>query len=548
MFKKIFLTIAMLCIATTAQAQWVVEYSQPRIPFFTNPFATQPVYYPASNMAWRPVQSTAVTSTTVRGKATTYTAADMVLYRQRRDGTCRVVGGVKGAGQGGGGSGALIAKRKLSSGKTIGVVLTVAHIFQPASWDVIKERRITAQFRHDDNHVRLGQPIAIDWNNDIMAVAFFVHPDTPVIPLATAPPEGGKGVECFVCGYGPDGSYQCHIGPVVGYTSVSWSGGSNKSVPAKTNHRYTSSGKNQIYVASSGLRKGDSGGPMVDDTGHLIGVFWGGGGSNTYGTYVGTLNTFASKFPTTYQWACPPKYRRPTRLVPVPTPRLQPPNVAPEPPVDTDPPATDQPPTPTSIGDHKAILANLKALQERLAKVEGSQQGLLGGQNTIAEALMKMPSKEDLAGIVSRIEAIGEGQKQMTGAMAQLQAKVNEAAGKDVSITLKVESGKFISPSYVDVSVLWALQQETGIDHMVLVTDTSADHWTTRMKGEYEAAKAAFPAIVVYDVKSSGVQFKQLPQLVIYPSKPGGETVIVKGTDRVSKGLQAVTRGEMPSS
>lgn len=607
MIKRILLgMVALLGLASNANAQWIVDYGVPQVPFYSAPYyPSNPTPHivqtiPASNMNWSSTRQDEVrylpngsVEIIQHSKAVTYSkgSKEYELCQQRRDSSCRVNGGGKG-------SGTLIAKKKHSNGRTVGVILTCAHVFDPMPWDKLKDARVTVQFRMDNDEVRLCQPLAVDWNNDLLVMAAYIHPDTPVTPVAVDYPDGGKGIDCYVCGYGPSGKYQCHIGPVVGYTSVSWEGGQRKTVPADRNMRFVSSGKNQIYVSSAGLRKGDSGGGMIDKDGRLVGVFWGGGGQNTYGTYCGTINKFlGNELPQAYQWACDPRYRRPV-LVPVPqpqqpqqpTPQTPPPRVEPQHPEPQQPepqqpepqqPEPQQPTQPTQPTqpqqpagptheqlheDHKQILAHLESLLERTANLEMNQQGLLEGQNTLAQALMQTPTKEDLAKIeakvdgvnttvqqnltnlVTRIEGIEQGQVQLNGAMAQLQAKVNEAAGKDATVTLKVESGRYISPSYVDVSVLWALQQQTGIDHMVLITDTSADHWTTRMKGEYEAAKQKFPAIILYDVKSTGVRFKELPQLVVYPSKPGGEPVIVKGTDGVSKELQKITRDELPGS
>jgi len=452
-----------------------------------------------------------------------------------RDASCRIFGTA------GAGSGTLVAKRDFGE-QTVGLVMTCAHVFKHASSDDIREANVTCEFRNDNGEVRKALPLAVDWDNDLAAIAVYVHPDTPTIPVAESHPAGGSQV--YLCGYGSDGKYQCFKGSVVGYTSFSWNGGSAKNIPSREGDRFTSSGKNQLYVASAGARKGDSGGGMIDSDGYLTGVFWGGKGDVIVGTYQGTLNRFMNKqLPQNFAWACDRRFQRPSTVDPGTT---MPPPVKPIKPPTTTPPTTTPPTTtppvrpPRPNNDHGEILT-------RLERIEQKVDGLLEGQDTIAQALMPLQTLPDsVTELKQTIVSVEQSVTQVNGAMAQLQAKVSEATDRETTVTLRVESDRYISPSYVDVSVLWALQQQSGIDHMVLITDTSADHWQ-RMDGEYQAAKAKFPAITLFDVKSSGVNFKELPQLVIYPVQPGADPVIVKGTDLVSKQLQAIDRGEMPS-
>jgi len=554
MVKHLFIAVAFLGSIANANAQWVVE-TQPLVPVYTAPI----------NSGWQAVPD----QTTVRAdgsietvhysQAKTYTIAELKLANQRRDATCSIKIGNNY------GTGTCFAKKEVK-GKMVGLVITCAHFFDPTDWDTIKNAEVKATFGYD-NKTRSCQPLGVDWDHDLLALAVFVSESQPILPLAEQSPSGGEGVEVHLCGSGgKEHQYLCHTSTVKGYASVSWNGGEDKNVPAKEADKFKSAGHNQIYVSSL-KRQGDSGGGIVNEDNELVGVMWGGTRCDTYGTYAGRIRKFLSdELPSCYQWTqwgcepqcqpqyqpqimCPPQYA--PQYAPQPQyqqqqqqmPQAQSPQMVPLPgvPGSGDPnggsgiPVPDQGPT-----EHEEMTGKLDQIVSDVAELKA-------GHDAIAQALIAAPTKEDLEGITNRLDALGQGQSQLNGAMGELQTKVNELAAKDATVTLSIESSRYISPSYVDVSVLWALQQKSGIDHMVLVTDTDADHWT-RMQGEYEAAKEKFPAIILYDVRGKGMQFKELPQLVIYPTGDGAEPAIVKGTDGVAKVLQAITRGEMPSS
>jgi hypothetical protein len=502
----------------------------------------------------------------------------------RRDSSCRLMTGTSA------GSGTLIAKQTMSNGKTLGVIITCAHLYDPMPWEQLKNANLTAHFLSDNNEARACQPLGVDWNNDLMALAAYVHEDQPVSPLTQD--DGPIAGNVYLVGYGSSGKYQCHTGPFRGYTSMSWSGGTNKRVPASNGDRFVSTGKNQIFVSSPYSRPGDSGGGIINQRGETVGVFWGSDNESVYGTYSGTIKRFMQgSLPEAYQWACDPNYRQPRQpqapqqpqqpqapqwSTPQQPMQLNPPmnpcppqQPSPQPPQQPSPqPPTPQPPqqptpppqkpTPQPVPnselceslktDHATILQALADLAKRTGKLEEGQQGLLEGQDTLATAILNLPTKDELnAGLTSlsgKVDGNTAKIDQVVGGIEQLKTKLAEG-GAPTELKLQVESSRYISPSYVDVSVLWAVQQKTGIDHMVLITDTRADHWAGRMKSEYEAAKKVFPAIVIFDVQTkTGAQIRELPQLVIYSTNPKIAVTIVKGTDNVSKQLQALTRSE----
>lgn len=510
--------------------------------------------------------------TALYSQAEILTGAELKAANIRRDSSCRLLTRTSA------GSGTLVAKHQLDNGKTVGVIMTCAHLFDPMPWEELKKANLTAHFLSDSNHSRQCQPLAVDWNNDLMALAAYVDADQPISPVRDI--QDGEADFYFV-GYGGQGQYQCHTGPLVGYTSMSWAGGQKKRVPANSADPYVSSGKNQIYARSSLSRGGDSGGGIINKRGELVGVFWGGSSERVYGTYSGTIKKFmGEQLPTAYRWACDPKYQQPSRQ-----PLQQQPPMQQQPPQQQQPdlnsplvnnpcPPQQQPPQhqppqqppntspqnncPELQQEHQAILAALAELSGRTGKLEEGQAALLDGQNTLAEAILQLPNKKDLNDGLAALAAqnkqnlndgltglgsqLADRDVQLNSALGELQASLAQG-GTPAEITLQVESGRYISPSYVDVSVLWAVQQKTGIDHMVLITDTTADHWTGRMKAEYEAAKQKFPAIILFDVQAkTATKIRELPQLVIYSTDAKKPPTIVKGTDSVSKQLQTLAR------
>ncbi len=461
------------------------------------------------------------------------------LYEHRRFASCRVQvsqlhvhsDGTTCMKSQGYGSGTVVNKRTLANGKTIGLVITCAHLF-PIGWTAEQVHKLSpkAQFplAAKTNSARV---LAIDWNNDISVWAIYVKKDQPVIPLA----DKYTDTVYNVCGFGPDAKFRSRRGKAMGYVSVGWDGGDGKVIPAEANQTYVTSGQNQLYVQSGDVYVGDSGGGIITQDNKLAAVLWGGNNPNSFGTYSGTIKQFLRRrLPSSFQWGnnpCPtgtvdqgsssgcrvpsaptsPTVTRPRNTPNYPTPDLDP-----------LPPAPDISviPTPLPSEDCETITA-------ALAKI---QQGIdtLVAQTDTADTLLPV---------------ITQGQQQTADLLVQLQGQLTELANKDRSVTIQVRSPKFISPSYVDVSVLWALQQGSGIDHVVLVANTESEQWQ-QLRSEYRAARERFPAIVLFDISSRGIQFKELPQLVMYPVNPDKQPVIVKGDLPVAARLHAITQDD----
>lgn len=457
-------------------------------------------------------------------------------FEHRRFASCRVqvdrvYNGTKCRGYG---SGTIINKRTLPNGKTIGLVITCAHLF-PVGWTAEQVHKLSPKTRFPlavkTNSARV---LAIDWNNDISVWAIYVKKDQPVIPLANKYTD----TVYNVCGFGPDAKFRSRRGKAMGYVSVGWDGGDGKVIPADANQTYVTSGQNQLYVQSGGVYVGDSGGGIITQDNKLAAVLWGGSNPNSFGTYSGTIKQFLQRrLPSSFQWGnnpcCPtgtpgslgcsvpsglsgrpttptsPTVTRPRNTPRYPTPDLDP-----------LPPAPDIPVTPTPLPSDE----DCEPITVALAKIQQGIDTLKARTDTSGDGLLP---------------ATRQGQEQMSEVLVQLQAQLNELASKDQSVTIQVRSPKFISPSYVDVSVLWALQQGSGIDHVVLIMDTSSDQWQ-QLNSEYELAREQFPAIVLFDVASRGIQFRELPQLVVYPVNPDKQPVIVKGVGPVVEKLRVI--------
>ena len=427
----------------------------------------------------------------------------------------------------------LIGKRQLLDGVWVGVAITAAHTFEGVTHPVTVVKFI-------DQRPRAARLLALDPNNDLAFISMIVDKDAETLTLASTFRKGHRQLPVSICGYGSDGKYLCHVGALRGYATLSHDGlatASARSVPAEAAHKYQSSGQNQMVVDSDRRRLGDSGGPMFNDKGEVVAVFWGGGGEYSYGTISSTVVKEAQKrLPETYQWVADKRYRKPRRNKGTCTGcdagcdecRTNDNPMVPLPP-EVDPPAT-RPDRPRDGAAHAAIFAKLDEL------LSGQQ----AESGKILAAIDALPTADDQASIAAALSALLEGQQQNAAALVTLQESADTPPTGEV--TLRVKSDRFISPSYVDVSTIWALQQKYEVDHMILIESTSSERWS-HMEGHFSQAREVFPAVDLFDVDASGYTFTQLPQLVVYPLGDG-EPQIYHGTDAVEKRLQKIYRGE----
>jgi hypothetical protein len=146
------------------------------------------------------------------------------------------------------GSGTLVHKDKSQ-----GIVLTCDH--------VAKFGAVTVLFPDGSRYEarRIGRDMAHDLTALVIA-----PPAAEPVAIATAWPRVGEPVT--VAGYGPDGTYRAHTG---------------RGVPT-----------HETLEISGGVREGDSGGPMLNARGELVGVIWGTNGRVTGGAYCGRVRKF----------------------------------------------------------------------------------------------------------------------------------------------------------------------------------------------------------------------------------------------------------------
>ncbi len=143
------------------------------------------------------------------------------------------------------------------------VVLSCAHLFGRTA------ERIVVAFPNGRQYT--ARLLAIDRQWDLAALAID-PPGVKPVELARSYPRPGQLLRS--CGYGSAGRYWCNTGRVLGYTRT-----------AATNTYET-------LVLSGLARDGDSGGPVFDQEGRLVGVLWGTDGRRVVGTYCGRLRQF----------------------------------------------------------------------------------------------------------------------------------------------------------------------------------------------------------------------------------------------------------------
>lgn len=166
--------------------------------------------------------------------------------------------------------------------------------------------------------------------------------------------------------------------------------------------------------------------------------------------------------------------------------------------------------------DYKDELAGIAT---KLLKIEGALSNIEGGGDT--------------TGIGSRLSAI-------SSTLNELELKMSGLAEPGPGeIKLTVDTPTFLSPDYVDMSLIWAQQKSSGIHHAVLVVNTSDPSWT-KLKPIYEAARSKFAPLSVFDVHSQNVTVTQLPQLVLYPKE--GDPRVVNDPGVVVEELSKLAR------
>lgn len=143
------------------------------------------------------------------------------------------------------------------------VVLSCAHLFREGTGQV--------QVRLPDGRTVAANQKAIDTTWDLSALEISSVGITPINLAANAPQPGQR---LKSCGFGPNGIYQCNTGTTQGYASGS------------TGKTY------ETLCLTGSARDGDSGGPVLNLHGELVGVLWGTDGRTVHATYCGRIRRF----------------------------------------------------------------------------------------------------------------------------------------------------------------------------------------------------------------------------------------------------------------
>jgi hypothetical protein len=150
-------------------------------------------------------------------------------------------------GDGTAGSGTLVARSENG-----GLVLTCSHLFDGSSSNIVVTFASGQRFS--------ARLVERDRANDLAALVI-ARPDAAEVALSDSEPTGSL----TACGFGPNGSFQCVRGPVVGMATA----------VGATHPSWTIRGA---------VRPGDSGGGVLDEAGRLVGVVWGQRDGLTYAT------------------------------------------------------------------------------------------------------------------------------------------------------------------------------------------------------------------------------------------------------------------------
>ena len=146
---------------------------------------------------------------------------------------------------------------------TMGLVLT--------NWHVVREGRDAVSVRWASGTTTPARVQAVDSTWDLAALLVANPPAAPV-PIAASPPRIGE--RLTIAGYGPHGAYLEQTGEVTMFA-----------MPARV--------RLPQWVEMRGhARNGDSGGPMLNEAGHVAGVLFGAKDGRTVGSMSTRLAAF----------------------------------------------------------------------------------------------------------------------------------------------------------------------------------------------------------------------------------------------------------------
>ena len=144
-------------------------------------------------------------------------------------------------------------------------MLSVAHLFREG----VGQITVTT----GDGRTATASLIAVDTVYDLAVLSSDIQ--SGAVSIADGYPVKGSGVTTI--GFAGSGSYRVVRGPCIGYVLTG------------------QTGRAQTLEVAGGTRSGDSGGPMLNDAGQLVGIAWGSDGRRILGSYCGRIALFLSE-------------------------------------------------------------------------------------------------------------------------------------------------------------------------------------------------------------------------------------------------------------
>ncbi len=167
------------------------------------------------------------------------------------------------------GSGTLVSK-----GQGYGVVLTCAHLFDEGTGT------LNLRFPAGTNYK--GTVIAKNRQHDLAFLKVTPRPTEPLVVMA--PDYAKQGERITHAGYGQNGRYLEVAGSVIGY------------------RKWANSSKAEVMDVTGGSRQGDSGGPILNARGELVGVLATTDNRTTQGVFNGRICAFAMENRYLFPW------------------------------------------------------------------------------------------------------------------------------------------------------------------------------------------------------------------------------------------------------
>lgn len=445
-------------------------------------------------VARSPSPAAAVTPPALPGPAATpstvpfYASTELLAYVRRT--VCRICNDVPGDKNYNFGTTIIVGiKEEPKAVYDIALCYTANHLFFNGVGKIAIE--------HSDGYSVEGKLVEQDVENDLAAVVFSINKNSPLAIIAENPPVRPATGSLYLATHGyAFTNYYARAGKLDGY---------QKGLP---------NAPPEAMCVMGVAYQGDSGGGVFDDSGSLVGVVT--SSDLTTGRVVAntclTLHKFTRKVQQKLPWAGDSYYMNPSPKAAVAGLRCTRPR---GPLVAVNPPAVVTPPVASTAVTPPALPG----------KVTAKPADPPAAKDTAHDDILAQLGKMD-----KKLDKLQQGQDATT---SQLQ-KLTEKSGE---LTLVVDAPRFIEPTYVDVSVIWAMQQKYGIEHAVLVVDSRLASWKS-LQVTYQNAKAKFPLVTLVDVASKNVKISPLPQMVLYGTDKKSAPFVMHEGAKIAAKLQ----------